>query len=156
MLACLFTAIACWLVMATAPQTPIGKAMGHILVEKPAARLLRFTRGDAAVMVLLMMAVMMVTLVGEGDGIRLLTLAAPDVAIWITTFEISAYLDIVIALAAAVSGHRVRGAMARYLGVFARRPAAGARKRAIRFHKTRSTVADNDDDGHWHAAALAA
>ena len=156
MLVCLFTAIACWLVMATAPQTPIGRAMRHVLINKPAARLLRFTRGDAAVMFLLMIAAAMVTLVGEGDGIRLLTLAAPDVAIWITTFEVSAYVDILMALAAAASSLRVRGFMTRWLGVFTRRPGAKAHKRAIRSRKTRSTNADNDDDRHWRETALAA
>lgn len=130
--------------------------MHRILVDKPATRLARFTRGDAAVMVLLMIAAAMVTLVGEGDGIRLLTLAAPDVAVWITTFEISAYLDIVMALAAAASSLRVRDAMAGYLGIFARRPAAKAHKRANRSRKTRTTVADNDDDRHWRGVAVAA
>ena len=156
MLACLFTAIACWLVMATASQTPIGKALRRVLINKPAARLARFTRGDAAVVVLLMIAAAMVTLVGEGDGIRLLTLAAPDVAVWITTFEVSAYLDVVMALAAAASSLRVRGAMARYLSIFARRPAAKAHRRANRSRKTRPTIADNDDDRHWHGIAFAA
>lgn len=153
MLACLFTAMACWLVMVAAPQTPIGKAMRRIAIERPAARLSRFTRGDAAVMFLLMMAAGMVTLVGEGDGIRLLTLAAPDVAIWITTFEVSAYLDIVMALAATVSSLRIRGVMGRYLGVFGRHPAAKARQRAIRSRRVRPTAADNDDDRHWLAIA---
>ncbi len=156
MLACLFTAVACWLVMATAPQTPIGRDMRLVLIDKPAVRLLRFTRGDAAVMVLLMLTAAMVTLVGEGDGIRLLTLAAPDVAIWITTFEISAYVDILMALAAAASSLRVRGFMTRWLGVFTCRPGAKAHQRAIRSRKKRSTVADNDDDRHWRQTALAA
>ncbi|BCA62434.1 hypothetical protein HMP09_1668 [Sphingomonas sp. HMP9] len=156
MLACLFTAIACWLIMLAAPQTPIGRAMRYMLVAEPATRLSRFTRGDAAVIVLLMIAAAMVTLVGEGDGIRVLTLAAPDIAVWITTFEVSAYLDIVLALAAAASSLRVRGAVARYLGVFARRPAAKGHPRATRSRKTRSMVADNDDDRHWRGIASAA
>ena len=156
MLACLFTAIACWLVMATAPRTSIGKAMRRALIDKPAARLARFTRGDAAVMFLLMLTAAMVTLVGEGDGIRLLTLAAPDVAIWITTFKVSAYVDILRALAAAASSLRVRGFMTCWLGVFTRRPGAKAHPRAIRSRKKRSTVADNDDDRHWRQTALAA
>ncbi|RMB34238.1 hypothetical protein C8J47_1959 [Sphingomonas sp. PP-F2F-G114-C0414] len=156
MLACLFTAVACWLAMATAPQTPIGNAMRRVLIDKPAARLARFTRGDAAVMVLLMLTAAMVTLVGEGDGIRLLTLAAPDVAIWITTFEISAYVDILMALAAAASSLRVRSLMTRWLSVFTRRPGAKAHKRAIRSRKMQSTDADNDDDRHWRQTPLAA
>jgi len=156
MLACLFTAMACWLVMATAPQTPIGNAMRRVLIDRPAARLARFTRGDAAVMFLLMLTAAMVTLVGEGDGIRLLTLAAPDVAIWITTFEVSAYVDILMALAAAASSLRVRGFTTRWLEVFTRRLAAKAHKRAIRSRKKRSTNADNDDDRHWRQTALAA
>ena len=155
MLACLFTAVACWLVMATAPRTPIGKALRRVLIDKPAARLARFTRGDAAVMVLLMLTAAMVTLVGEGDGIRLLTLAAPDVAIWITTFEISAYVDILMALAAAASSLRVRGFITRWLGVFTCRPGAKVHQRAIRSRKKRSTDADNDDDRHWRQTALA-
>ncbi|WP_146173328.1 hypothetical protein [Sphingomonas faeni] len=107
-------------------------------------------------MFLLMLTAAMVTLVGEGDGIRLLTLAAPDVAIWITTFEISAYVDILMALAAAASSLRVRGFTTRWLEVFTRRPAAKAHKRAIRSRKKRSTNADNDDDRHWRQTALAA
>jgi len=153
MLACLFTTIACWLVMIAAPETAIGKAMRRMLIDRPAARLTRFSRGDAAVMFLLLMAAAMVTLVGEGDGVRLLTLAAPDVAIWITTFEVSAYLDIVMALAATVSSLRVRGVLARYLGVLGRRPAAKARKRATRSRKARPAAADNDDDRHRPAIA---
>ena len=153
MLACLFTAIACWLVMVAAPETAIGTAMQRVLVDRPAARLTRFSRGDAAVMFFLMMAAAMVALVGEGDGIRLLTFAAPDVAIWITTFEVSAYLDIVMALAATVSGFRVRGILARCLAVLDRRPAAKARKRAIRSRKPRPNAADNDDDRHRPAIA---
>ncbi len=156
MLACLFTAITCWLVMATVPQTPIGKALRRVLIDKPAARLARFTRGDAAVMVLLMLTAAMVTLVGEGDGIRLLTLAAPDVAIWITTFEVSAYVDILMALAAAASSLRVRTFMTGWISVFTRRSTAKTHKRAIRSRKKRSTVADNDDDRHWCQTALAA
>lgn len=155
MLACLFTAIACWLIMAGASQTPLGKAMHRMLVDAPAMRLSRFTRGDAAVIVLMMIAAAMVTLVGEGDGIRVLTLAAPDIAIWITTFEMSAYLDIVMALAAAAAGLRVRG-MARYLGVVGRHPAAKARKRATRSRRTRPIVGDNDDDRHWRGVAFVA
>ncbi|MDD1451254.1 hypothetical protein NHF48_010140 [Sphingomonas sp. H160509] len=127
-----------------------------MLIDKPAARLARFTRGDAAVMVLLMLTAAMVTLVGEGDGIRLLTLTAPDVAIWITTFEVSAYVDILMALAAAASSLCVRTFMTRWLGDFTRRPAAKAHKRAIRSRKKRSTNADNDDDRHWRQTALAA
>ncbi|KQO05520.1 hypothetical protein [Sphingomonas sp. Leaf242] len=156
MLACLFTAITCWLVMATAPQTPIGKALRRVLIDKPAARLARLTRGDAAVMFLLMLTAAMVTLVGEGDGIRLLTLAAPDVAIWITTFEVSAYVDILMALAAAASSLRVRTFMTGWISVCTRRPGAKAHKRAIRSRKMRSTDADNDDDRHWRQTALAA
>ncbi len=156
MLACLFTAIACWLVMATAPRTPIGKALRRVLIDNPAARLARFTKGDAAVMVLLMLTAAMVTLVGEGDGIRLLTLAAPDVAIWITTFEVSAYVDILMAVAAAASSLRVRSFMTRRLSVFTRRPVAQKHKRAIRSRKKRLTNADNDVDRHWYDAAVAA
>ena len=155
MLACLFTALACWLLMATAPRTPIGETLRRVLIDKPAVRLARFTRGDAAVMFLLMLTAAMVTLVGEGDGIRLLTLAAPDVAIWITTFEVSVYVDILMAVAAAASSLRVRTFMTGWISVFTRRPAAKAHKRAIRSRKTRPTVADNDDDRHWRKFALA-
>jgi hypothetical protein len=153
MLVCLFTAIACWLIMIAAPETAIGMAMRRMLIDRLAARLTRFSRGDAAVMFLLMMAAAMVTLAGEGDGIRLLTLAAPDVAIWITTFEVSAYLDVVMTLAATVSSLRVRGVLARYLGVLGRRPAAKARKRATSLRKARPAAADNDDDRHRPAIA---
>ena len=156
MLACLFTMIACWAVIAAFPETPVGAAIRRALVDRPAARLLRFTRGDAAVLFLMMLTAAMVTLVGEGDGIRLLTLAAPDVAIWITTFEVSAYVDILVALGAAGSGLRVRGAVARFASALTRRGTARVRARATRSRRVRSSAAANDDDRHGPAIALAA
>ena len=146
MLACLFTMIACWVAIAAFPKTPIGIALRHALIDRPAARLLRVTRGDAAVMVLLMLTAAMVTLVGEGDGIGMLAMGAPDVAVWITTFEVSAYVDILIALGAAASGLRLRGAVARYAGIFARGGRARATGRARRSRRVRPSAADNDDE----------
>ncbi len=156
MLACLFTMIACWVVIAAVPETGVGRAIRHALVDWPAQRLLRFTRGDAAVLFLLMLTAAMVTLVGEGDGIRLLTLAAPDVAIWITTFEVSAYVDILIGLGVAASGLRVRGGIAAFARVLTGRGTARASRRAARLRGVRPAKADNDDDRHWPAIALAA
>jgi len=146
MLACLFTMIACWVAIAAFPKTPIGIALRHVLIDRPAARLLRVTRGDAAVMVLLMLTAAIVTLVGEGDGIGMLAMGAPDVAVWITTFEVSAYVDVIIALGAAASGLHLRGAIARYAGTFARGGRARATDRARRSRKMRPSEADNDDE----------
>jgi hypothetical protein len=133
-------------IIAAFPDTPIGIALRHALIDRPAARLMRATRGDAAVMVLLMMTAAMVTLVGEGDGIGMLAMGAPDVAVWITTFEVSAYVDILIALGAAASGLRLRGAVARYAGIFARGGRARTTDRARRSRKMRPSEADNDDE----------
>ncbi len=146
MLACLFTMIACWVVIAAAPDTAVGIALRHALIDRPAARLLRVTRGNAAVMFLLMLTAGLVTLLGEGDGIGMLAMGAPDVAVWITTFEVSAYVDILIALGAAASSLRLRGAVARYAGVFARGGRLRATGRARRSRRMRSSIADNDDE----------
>ncbi len=146
MLACLFTIIACWVVVVAFPKTPIGIAFRYALIDRPAARLMRVTRGDAAVMVLLMLTAAMVTLVGEGDGIGMLAMGAPDIAVWITTFEVSAYVDVIIALGAAASGLHLRGAIARYAGIFARGSRARATDRARRSRKMRPSEADNDDE----------
>ncbi|MEG8033335.1 hypothetical protein QP179_18060 [Sphingomonas aurantiaca] len=134
------------MVIAAFPDTPIGIALRHALIDRPAARLMRVTRGDAAVMVLLMMTAAMVTLVGEGDGIGMLAMGAPDIAVWITTFEVSAYVDVIIALGAAASGLHLRGAIARYAGIFARGGRARATDRARRSRKMRPSAADNDDE----------
>ncbi|MEG8025597.1 hypothetical protein QP162_16600 [Sphingomonas aurantiaca] len=134
------------MVIAAFPKTPIGIALRHALIDRPVARLMRVTRGDAAVMVLLMLTAAMVTLVGEGDGIGMLAMGAPDIAVWITTFEVSAYVDVIIALGAAASGLRLRGAIARYAGIFARSGRARATDRARRSRKMRPSEADNDDE----------
>ncbi|MEG8048559.1 hypothetical protein QP178_01080 [Sphingomonas aurantiaca] len=134
------------MVIAAFPDTPIGIALRHALIDRPAARLMRVTRGDAAVMVLLMMTAAMVTLVGEGDGIGMLAMGAPDIAVWITTFEVSAYVDVIIALGAAASGLHLRGAIAGYAGIFARGGRARATDRARRSRKMRPSAADNDDE----------
>lgn len=109
MAAIVATWLACWLVMALAPRTPCGRWVCRLLVEAPAARLLAITRGDIAIALIVVFAVVIGTTVGETDAFRLLIFAAPDVALWITSLGLSALIEVAVAVAVAVSHVRVRG-----------------------------------------------
>lgn len=136
--------VACWLTLRLAPETQTARGLRRLLVETPAAHLSRVTRGDVAVAIMLAIAAGMIAFVGEGDGIRVLTMATPDVALWITRFEILTVVDIVVATALAMSRLRVR----RMTSHICRRRAGRARGRVRQ-------RASNDDegDGVWRRAA---
>lgn len=139
--------VACWLTLGFAPDIPIARALRRALVEMPAARLSRITRGDVAVAIVLAIAAGMIAFVGEGDGIRLLTMAAPDMALWITSFEISTVVDIVVAIALAASHMRVGTIIDR----IRRRPRHRARRASGRLPRPASN--DDEDDRVWRRAA---
>jgi hypothetical protein len=149
------TALALWLLLLTAPKTPIGRFLYQMLVAAPATRLGRITRGQMLLVLLLCIGSTAIVWLMGGEALRLLGMAVPDVAMWVTTFEITTYLDVVAALAMAASTMRAQLLVRRLrdaLPYKACRPGKrAARSRRIR-HPARAK-ADNDDDRPVIAAA---
>lgn len=132
------TVVFCWLTILLAPGTATGRFLRVLLVAAPAARLSRITRGDVASAILLAAGILVIAFVGEGDKARMVMFAVPDVAIWVTTFELSAVVDLFVVLGVAIAnlrgvGMRVRATL--------RRP----RDRSTRRMRPASS---NDDERH--------
>lgn len=147
-----FTALALWLILVIAPDTAIGRTLQRWLVAAPARRLSRVGRGHVVLAVLLVAAVGAVIWIMEQDGILLMSMAAPEVAAFLTTFEISAYLDVIAALAMAASAMRLRAVGLRLRHIVTRQ--ARMAPRSARARKAPRPVRRDaaNDDGEDRAA----
>jgi hypothetical protein len=132
---------AIWLLILVAPATPIGRFLRASLVERPAARLNRLSAGHVALIVLAGIVIGAIAWAGEGDGLRMLAMAAPEAATWLTSFEIAAYLDVAVAAFAAWSAARLRlpAALASLRGATPRR------RRTARRDASARTPANDDE-----------
>jgi hypothetical protein len=152
MTAIVMTWLACWLAMAIAPDVPVSRALHRWMVLAPAARLLALSRGDVAMMLVLAIAAAIMLTVGKTDSVRLVTFALPDLAMWLTSLELSALFDLAVAVLTAVTAVRGTGLIGGMIGR-RRRPRAARRARQVR---SRQSSASNDDDGGRAAVALVA
>lgn len=143
-----FGLLAAWLTLRIAPATPIGRALHDLLVAGPARLFNRITRGHVATVVLLLAFGTVLVWQLEGDGVRLLSMMAPEIGTFLTMFEISTYLDAAIAVIAVSSTVRWHG-IRRWRG----RTTIRRAPRAIRTRRRPPRPpAANDDDGHGAVA----
>lgn len=140
-----------WLTLLLAGDTPAGRLMRRALVEWPAARLAAITRGAVITWMLLGAIGLLAFWFREEDGLRLFTMALPEIAGWISMFEVSALVDALVVAVAAVSSLRL-GAVRHWLA--ARLPGARRATRARRSRPIeRSASNDDEDSSAWALAA---
>jgi len=139
-----------WCMLVLAKGTPVGRLMQRVLVEWPAAQLARIRRGAVISWALLGTIGLLCFWFLEDDGLRLFTMAMPEIAGWISMFEISALVDALVVTAAAASSLRL-GAVRRWLAT--RLPFGRRAMRARRVRPVERSAANDDEDG---ALALAA
>ncbi|WP_294297317.1 hypothetical protein [uncultured Sphingomonas sp.] len=140
-----------WAALTVAGDTPAGRALRRILVDWPAERLSRITRGHVTLSILVFGGTGLLVAVLGHEAARFLAMGLPELASWITMFEVTAYLDAAVAVVTAVTATRFAGVKAwlRTLPHSKRprnraprqRPAQGVRK------------ASNDDEPGWALAA---
>lgn len=139
-----------WLTLLLAGNTPAGRQMRHALVEWPAARLAQIRRGAVITWLILGAIGLLCFWFLEEDGLRLFAMAMPEIAGWISMFEIASIVD---ALAvAAMAASTLRFGTARHW-IAARLPMAG---RARRARRARPVMHASNDDEDGPAFALAA
>lgn len=139
-----------WLALFAAGDTPVGRAMRAIGVDAPARRLSRWSRGQVLLVVLTLAVAAAIIWVMEDEGRLLLGMFGPEVVGALTAFEVSAWLDGLMVVAATGSALRVRG-MRHWLAARMRR---GGRARTVRARRVRRPGAANDDaDGPAAQAA---
>lgn len=141
-----------WCMLLLAEGTPIGRLLRRALVEWPATRLSRIRRGAVITWMILGVLGALCFWFLEEEGLRLFTMAMPEIAGWISMFEIGALVDAIVVAVAAASSLRF-GAVRHWLA--ARLPMG---RRASRSRRSRPAAprASNDDEDRRAAFALAA
>lgn len=109
MLLCLLLGILATLI--AFPQTPIGRALHRLLVAPLARRLNRIRSGHLIFAAALIGFATALVLLFEWEGVRLVGMAAPEVASWLAMFDAAAVLDlaaVAIAMAATTRFRTIR------------------------------------------------
>ena len=140
--ACLFTA---FLVIRAAPDSLLGRALRRTLVDWPAARLVRLTRGQLVCWLGFGLALWAAVAIVGGDAVRMMSMAMPETVAWLSMFDMSILADALIAAALIATQARLGTVKAQLREVFARRQAR-PRARARRRRRTAAPKPDNDEE----------
>lgn len=144
------------LILAAAPRTSLRGRIWHDgLIIPLAQRLSRITRGH----VLLTLGLagffgLLIWLLG-GDGLRVSSMALPEVGTWAMTFEISTLLDAMAAVAIMAATVRIR-AMSTFLSGLLRAPLRRGRQRTSRTRRRPRIRPASAYDEDPHVVLLAA
>lgn len=133
-----------WATLVLARGTPIGMAMRRLLVDWPARRLARVTRGQIVFAFLLILGAGALIWLLEGEAVRMLGAATPEIIGWASTFEITTLLDLFTATLLAGSSLRLRNFAATMRTILARK---GRRHARTRLRVRRPTASNDDEDG---------
>lgn len=148
------TFLACWLTISVAPATPIAMTLRRWMVDAPGRRLSAAGRAEAVIATVLVAAILAMTLLDDGDPLRMAVMGVPDAALWLTSFELTAVVDVVVALGVAIAGWR-GGGMRVVSTAIARRIKRRSISRARRERRTvRTRAAANDDDSEAPRIAI--
>ncbi|HWU73921.1 MAG TPA: hypothetical protein VN137_10560, partial [Sphingomonas sp.] len=112
-----------WLAMIAARGTPAGGTLHRILVETPARRLSRITRGHLLFGLLTLSIIVSMIWLLDNDGRMLVTMGLPEFLGFATAIDLSALLDLaaVAVIAATTIRFRAVGAWVRQ-AIAPRRP----------------------------------
>lgn len=150
----------CWVVLVIAGNTPIGRLLNRLMVEMPATALNRLEPGHVALAIVVTILVIVHLTAGDSDPIRMVALFAPDMVLWLMSFEIGAIVEAVVALTAAAAALRRAGVdvgVRAALKTLCIRPPRHAKNTVDRARKgprrDRKSPANDDDDGAAFALA---
>ena len=148
--------LAAWAALMVAGGTPIGRLLNRVMVDMPAKALNRLERGHIALAIVVTMLVVLHLNAGDGDPIRMVSLFAPDIALWLTSIEISAIIEASIGLVAALAAVR-RMSIAAVLTGFSIRLPRHPKNKVNRARngprRDRTLPANDDEDGMEFALA---
>jgi hypothetical protein len=131
------TLLGLWVTMLIGRGTPIGRAMNHWMVEKPAARLARISRTQVALAVLLIVIGLGAWGLMGHDGIGLYGMAMPELTGLLASVEVTSFIDAAIAVTLVATSVRWSAVLVRLRGV---------RARSVRTRRPERPVSSNDDE----------
>lgn len=143
----LFAFVSLWLALVVLPDIPMRRSLHRWMVEKPANRLSRVTRGQWMMLgVVLTSVTLCVWIIGQ-EAPLMIGMGLPDVAMIASSVELSSLLDITVTamlLSAGVRWKSVVQAMRARVG----RARTGSPRRQRRAQRPRRPArnATNDDD----------
>lgn len=142
-MAIIATTLGLWALLIAGRGTPIGRMLERGLVEMPARRIDRITRGHLLLGLMLTGVIGLVFLILDVEGIRLMSMGAPEIATFLTTFEVSTWLDVAMTAVLTASTLRLRATAAHM-----RERIAAARPRTPRprGRRTRAIPPPSNDD----------
>lgn len=132
-----------WLALLVAGDTPAGRFLNRWMVDWPAERLGRISRGAVLTWLMLGLVGLLMFWLLEEEGLRLFSMALPEIAGWMAAFEVGTLVDALAAVALAASALRV-GAMRHWIA--SRLPAPRRAKRARR-SRPAARASNEDEDG---------
>lgn len=130
-----------WMALLTAQGTPAGKTMYRLMVEAPARRLSRITRGQVLFTLLTLSIIVSLVWLLENDGRMLVTMGLPEFVSFGAAIDLSALLDLAVVAVIAATTIRVRTVTA-----WLARKIAPRRPRARRTRIQRPHPPANDDE----------
>jgi hypothetical protein len=139
----LFTA---FLVIRTAPDSLLGKALRRGLVDWPAGKLSRLTRGQMICWLGFALAIWAAIAILGHDAVAIGG-ALPETMAWLATFDASIVADALVAAVLIATQTRLSGMRARLRSMLSRSRRSAPRARAPRRQRrTRAPKPGNDDE----------
>lgn len=131
-----------WAALLLAGTTRTGRSMRVALIDRPAAWLNRFTRGQAIFLGISLLFAALLFWIMEEEGLRLFSMYVPELMGLLASVEFTAAIDAVAVAIATAASVRLRG-----LAAWARTRVPGRAPR-IRAQRTRRPAPPaNDADG---------
>lgn len=147
-----FVFLMAWIALLIAGDTPFGRLLHHVMVDIPARVA---SRANVAIAFVILVLVVLHLSAGEADPVRLLGLFAPDLAIWLISFEISAVVEVAASVAALAAWCwiGIRSALTPLVARVWKRPEIKTRRARRRRRRDRASPANDDEDGFELALA---
>jgi hypothetical protein len=136
------------LTMVVSRGTPAGDTLRHWLVDTPALRLSRISRGHILFMLLTLAIIVVLVWLLENDGRMLVTMGLPEFVSFGAAIDLSALLDLAVVAAIAATAIRFRAVTS-----WLRHQIAPRRPRARRTRVQRLRPPANDDEDRQALAA---
>ena len=132
-------------------QGPVGRFLRRRLVETPARLLSNLSRGQLLGLTLVLLLGGAAAFLFEAEGLRLFSMAAPELTTWVMVFDVTVVFDMAVltlTLQAVARGRDLNRILRRVIQtVAAYTTAVGRRRQTRRRRKPRAPRPDADDAG---------
>jgi hypothetical protein len=141
--------------LTAADEGPVGIVLRRWLVEAPARSLARLSHGRVLGLGLVVLLGFAAILLFDAEGVRLFSMAAPDMIAWVLMFDVTAVFDLVVLAISLSAGAGWRGlvrgrdmalGLVRTLTRRIRRSARSRRGRSRKPRPPRSPSSDGEPD----------